>query len=72
MLPDLRKELNKKLSNKTDAPAEKHGIWRKMSANSMKRTKPRSTRLQKFGHYQRHPEGREFMVILAQGISIPR
>ena len=45
-------EHKKKLCNKNDAPAEKHGIGRNMSISSMTATRPRSTRVLKFGHYQ--------------------
>ena len=34
--------------------SEKHGIWRNMSTSSMTRTRPRSSHLQKFGHYGHH------------------
>ena len=52
-LQNLRVQRRKKPCNENDAPAEKHGIWRKVSFSSMKRTRPRSSHLQKFGH-QRH------------------
>ena len=44
-LQNLRVECRKKPCNENDAPAEKHGIWRKVFFSSMKRTRPRSSHL---------------------------
>ena len=38
-----RKEHSKELCNKKDAPAEKHGTWRRISASSITTPRPRST-----------------------------
>ena len=51
---NLRTDHRTKPCNKNDAPAEMHGKWWEMSISSEIRTKPRSTHLHKFGHYQRH------------------
>ena len=51
VLQGSRKEHKMKPCNKKDAPAEKHGHWRKVSISSIPRTRPRSSRLLKFGHH---------------------
>ena len=65
-LPDLMKEHKTKPCTKKDAPAEKHGTWRKVSMSSKTRIKLRFTLLLKPGQYrspfQESPEEREFVV----------
>ena len=48
--PSLRTGHKTKPCTKKDAPAEKHGTWRKVPTNSKIRTKPRFTLLLKPGH----------------------
>ena len=54
VLQSSRTEHRKKPCNKRDAPAEKHGIWQKVSRSSKTRIRPRSSRFLKFGRYQHH------------------
>ena len=52
--PSSRIKHKKKLCNKKDVPARKHGIWRIMSIRSITRMRPRSSRFLKFGHQRDH------------------
>ena len=54
MLQNLKRDLKKKPWNKSGALPESRGRWPKVSTSSKKGHKPRSTHLQKSGHYQRH------------------
>ena len=51
--PNVKRELTKKTLPQERYAAGMHGKCRTMSTSSKRRTKPHSTRLQKFGHYQR-------------------
>ena len=54
MLQSLKTDLRKKPWNVSDAPAGSRGKLLNISTSSKKRTKPHSTRPQKFGVHERH------------------
>ena len=66
MLQTLTTGLKKRLSNKSDAPAEARGNGKRYPQAQGKRTKPHSARLPMFGAHQApsstKPENREFVV----------